>query len=886
VEPESNVEPPAPEGAHARSAAEVAAALDVEPSRGLSGDEAARRLARWGPNRLEQAEGVHPLRTLGRQFTSAMVWVLLAAVVISLVIGETTDAAVIGAIVVMNAVLGFVQEFRAERAIEALRRTLALRAHVRRDGVVREVAADELVPGDVLLLETGDRVAADCRLLEAIELAAGEASLTGESVPVSKGIDAVAADAPVADRSDMVYAGTVVSRGRGGGIVCATGMGTEIGRVAQLVQSAQTEPTPLQSQLRGLSIGLGLAVLAVAVAVFVMGALVLEQPLGAILLTAIALAVAAIPEGLPAVVTIGLAIGVQRMARRHAFVRRLASVETLGECTVICSDKTGTLTHGEMTVRRLWVDDEEVEVTGSGYGSEGALSGGGPGAEQLLTAGALANNAELTRRPEGWHLRGDPTEAALLVSARKAGLDPASLARILPRIGELPFSSERKRMATIHRDGDRELVFVKGAPETVLPRCVAKRSGGRDVPLDDAGRAAVLERAEAFARQALRVLAFATRVHGPGEDPERDLVLLGLQAMIDPPRAEVAEALGRCRTAGIRVIMITGDHLATAGAIARELGIGGRAITGPELEEHPDLDALVGEVGVYARVDPAQELGIVRALQRRGEVVAMTGDGVNDAPALKQADLGVAMGGTGTDVAKEAGELVLADDNFATIVGAVEEGRRIYANIQKYLAYLLSGNIGEVAVIFFGILLGLPLPLLAIQLLWINLVTDGLPALALSADPAEPGVMQRPPRRPDESIFGGILPYITVYPLILTVGTLWLYHRALAVDVPTARTVAFTSIVIFELLQAVSCRSVTRPVLAVGLFANPWLWIAVAASLALQAALIYVPPFAATFKLAPLALGDWGMILAVASVGFVYLEAHKTWRWRRRRRPS
>ncbi|MEM3154500.1 MAG: calcium-translocating P-type ATPase, SERCA-type [Candidatus Woesearchaeota archaeon] len=856
---------------------EVLAELKAS-EKGLSGMDAAERLKVYGPNQIREAERVHPFVIFLSQFKSPMVWILLAAMVISLVVREYVDFYVIGAIVVLNAILGFVQEYRAERAIEALKKMISLKATVLRDGQERDIDASEVVPGDILLLDTGDKIPADARLLEAVNLQTQEAALTGESVPVKKEVVAFRKECAVADRSNMVFSGTIVTNGHARAVVTGTGMHTEIGRIAQMIQEAAPEPTPLQKTLKKLGMYIGIMVVIISIVVFVVGILKIEQPVTAVLLTAIALAVAAIPEGLPAVVTVGLSIGVQRMARKNALVRNLPSVETLGACTVICSDKTGTLTHNEMTVRKIFANRQVIDVSGSGYSPDGQFSQPPKAFELLLRIGALNNNAKLRRENEQWQVFGDPTEAALLVSAKKAKLDVESLHDSFPRIGEIEFTSERKMMTTLHAHGKEKVSYTKGAPEMIVAKCSKILVNGRIEHLTKREKEEILSQNEKFTKQSLRVLGFAFKelkgVEAKG-DPERDMVFVGLQAMIDPPRREVKEAVEKCKTAGIKVIMITGDHIGTASAVAKELGIEGRAITGVELDQIENLADEVESIAVYARTNPAHKVRILNALKAKGHIVAMTGDGVNDAPALKKADIGIAMGITGTDVAKEASGMILADDNFATIVRAVEEGRRIYDNIQKYLAYLFSGNIGEVLVILSSILLGLPLPLIAIQILWINLVTDGLPALALGVDPAEPGVMQRSPRKPDQSIFRGIAPYVYIYPLILTVATIWLFDVFQVQGLEKAQTVAFTSIVMFELFQAVSCRSVRKPVFAVGVFANKWLLVAIASSLLLHAMIMYVPLLQRIFSMAPLSGSEWVIILLVAMSGFVYLEVHK-----------
>ncbi len=843
--------------------------------KGLSSQEAAERLKVYGPNHIHEEEHPHVFWIFLSQFKSPIVWILLAAMLISLFVKEYVDFYVIGAIVILNSILGFMQEYRAERAIEALKKMISLKATVFRDGQERDIDASEVVPGDILLLDTGDKIPADARLLESINLQTQEAALTGESVPVKKEIATFKKELAVADRHNMIFSSTIITNGHARAVVTSTGMQSEIGKIARLIQESEPEPTPLQKTLKTLGMYIGVLVVIVAVLVFVVGVVRMDQPLTAVLLTAIALAVAAIPEGLPAVVTVGLSIGVQRMARKNALVRNLPSVETLGACSVICSDKTGTLTHNEMTVRKLYVNRQEVEVAGSGYSPEGYFSRVSGDFELLLKIGALNNNAKLKLDNGSWQVLGDPTEAALIVSAKKAKLDVESLHDKYPRTGELEFTSERKRMTTLHSVGKAKVAYAKGAPEGILSLCSKILVNGHEQRLTREEKQGILAQNEKFAKQALRVLGFAYKeLRDVKDSPEKEMVFVGLQAMIDPPRREAKDAIEKCRTAGIKVVMITGDHITTAQAVAKELGIAGRAVTGLELDQISDLSAEVENISIYARVNPAHKLRIISALKANGHIVAMTGDGVNDAPALKKADLGIAMGISGTDVAKEASGMILADDNFASIVRAVEEGRRIYDNIQKYLAYLLSGNIGEVLVILSSILLGLPLPLIAIQILWINLVTDGLPALALGVDPAEPGIMKRPPRKADQSIFKGIAPYVYVYPVILTVFTLWLFD-AFQADLVKAQTMAFTSIVMFELFQAISCRSVRSPVFSVGLFANKWLWVAVFSSLALHLLIMYVPFLQGIFSMASLSVGEWVQVVLAGLSGFVYLEVHK-----------
>lgn len=847
-------------------------------SSGLSSQDAQSRLKVYGLNQLRAERPPSAFVIFLGQFKSPIVWVLIGAMLVSAFVKEFVDMYVIGAIVVLNAILGFVQEFRAERSIEALKKMVSLKAKVLRDGKEMLIDAVNVVPGDILLLETGDKVPADARLLESLNLKSEEAALTGESVPVSKEVKAPSSKVGVADRHDMVFAGTVIAAGHSKAVVTATGMSTEFGKIARLIQEAKPEDTPLQRKLKKLGIQLGVLVVSICALIFLAELVRFDQPWQTLFLTAVALAVAAIPEGLPAVVTVGLSLGVQRLARKNALVRNLPSVETLGACSVICTDKTGTLTHNEMTVKRLFVNRKVVEIGGSGYEPEGDFSSDPGSFEMLLMIGALNNNATL-EKSDRWQVFGDPTEAALIVSAKKGGIPVEDLHLSCPRVGEIEFTSERKRMTTVNKVKGKRLALVKGAPDVILPLCSKVLVNGRVERLLSKERELCLSKNEEFTKSALRVLGFAYReIEGEKVDSksvEKDLIFVGLQAMIDPPRKEAKDAVAKCKTAGIKVIMITGDHIETAKAVAKELGIEGRAMTGSELDQINDLQREVEEISIYARVNPAHKLKIIEALKASGHIVAMTGDGVNDAPAIKKADLGIAMGIAGTDVAKEASAMVLADDNFATIVRAVEEGRRIYDNIQKYLAYLLRGNIGEVLVITSSIFIGLPLPLVAIQILWVNLVTDGLPALALGVDPVEEGVMRRPPRKPTDSVFKGLILFMVVLPILLTIVTLFLFDVFMPQGLEKARTVAFMTLVMFELFMALSCRSLHEPIWKVGVFANKWLWGAIGLSFGLQLMLIYVPFFREIFGLVALSGMELLLIAGVASLGLVYSELHK-----------
>jgi Ca2+-transporting ATPase len=828
--------------------------------------------------------------------------------------------------VLLNATMGHVQEARAEAAVAALRAMSSPDATVIREGERRSVPASQVVPGDIILIEEGDTIPADGRLIESAALQTAEAPLTGESLPITKDVAPISEDVPLGDRDNMVFSGTAATYGHGKAVVVATGMHTEMGRIAGLLKATPDETTPLQRELDRTGRLLGLVVIAIAVVMIVTIVVVGEvrgvSALFDVLILGVALAVAAVPEGLPAVVTAVLSIGVQRMARRNAIVRHLAAVETLGSATVIASDKTGTLTRNEMTVRVVVTASGRATFDGSGYAPQGTVraDGGRPidgslrvELERALAAADRANNASIGETDGRWTVQGDPTEAALLVAARKAGLSAEALTERLPRVAEVPFSSERKLMSTLHRDArqeDRGVVFTKGAPDVLLTRCTGELVGEEPRALTPERRAAILETNEMLAGQALRTLGVAGRwltrqalaehsAH-PDERVEQDLVFAGLIGIIDPPRVEVKDAIMRAKHAGIRSIMITGDHPRTASVIARELGISvdGRAVTGAELEQlSPDaLARTAADVSVYARVNPEHKLRIVDALKRAGAVVAMTGDGVNDAPALKRADIGVAMGITGTDVSKEAADMVLSDDNFVSIVAAVEEGRAIFANIRKFLRYLLSSNIGEVMTMFFGVVLAsqigleigggaVVLPLLATQILWINLVTDGPPALALGVDPADDGLMARPPRPTGERVitpamWRGIL----LVGVIMAAGTLFVLDASLpggfvhgSGDLRYGQTMAFTTLMLFQIFNVFNARSDDRSAFA-HLFTNRWLWAAVAGSVVLQAVVVYVPFLQNAFGTTPLGGRDWLVSVAVASSVLWLREAEKAMR--------
>ncbi|MFQ5907928.1 MAG: cation-translocating P-type ATPase [Thermoplasmata archaeon] len=871
---------------------------------GLSPREAERRLARYGPNELQKTGGISPLRIFLAQFRSPLIIVLIAAAIVAGAIGELLDSTVILAIVILSAIFGFVQEYRAERAIEALQELAAPAATVVREGERSSIPATNLVPGDVVLLEVGGKVPADLRLLEATNLATNEASLTGESVPVTKETDALDGDVYVGDRSNMGFMGTTVERGRGMGLVAATGMQTELGRIAGLVQAEPAEETPLQRRLGRLAAQIGLGVLAVAAIVFLVG---LSRSVEIVLmfLTAVSLAVAAIPEGLPAVVTITLALGLQRMARRNALIKRLPAAETLGSATVICSDKTGTLTRGEMNVRRIVTLTSDYTVVGPGFVPKGRFLRDGqevdpledPRLALLLRAGMLNNDAALAQEDGAWSILGDTTEGTLIVAGARAGLRKEVLDEEEPRVGEIGFDSDRKRMTTVHR-GDRLIAYVKGAPEVLLDRSV-RAFAEEEVELDDALRERIREVNREMAEQALRVLALAYRVLPSDMETfeedvvERDLVFLGLVGMMDAPRPDAIDAVLQAKRSGIRSVMITGDHRLTAQAVAREMGIleeGDETLTGAELERLTD-DGLYGvadEVQVYARVSPHHKVRIVDALKRGKHVAAMTGDGVNDAPALKRADIGVAMGITGTDVAREASDMVLTDDNFASIVNAVKEGRGIFDNIRKFVGYLLSANAGEVMVVFLGVLLFVQPELvpfmLPIQILWINLVTDGLPALALGVDPIAEDIMDRPPKPANESPLNREVA-VAIVGVGLLAGVLGIFGVQLVIAgqpsplahdvVARARTVVFTFIVVFELLFVFSIRALRHPLPLSRPLANRWLILAVGASFLLQLLVIYLPPLQGPFGTIGLGVSEWLLILGLAALVIVLFEAGK-----------
>ncbi|MGB5102751.1 MAG: cation-translocating P-type ATPase [Steroidobacteraceae bacterium] len=881
---------------HARTAEESVRLLQSTHG-GLSADEARNRFASVGPNELQAARRVSPWQLLAGQFKNVLIVILLLATALSAVLGHAVEAIAITVIVLFAVLLGFIQEYRAERAIEALQEMTAPHATVVRGGAELELPAREVVPGDLLVLAAGNRIAADGRLLQSVNLKVQEAALTGESTPVEKHAEDVhAPDAPVGDRRNMVYAGTSVAYGRGLAVVVATGPTTEFGRIAQMLLDVETGRTPLQVNLDRLGRSLARAAIAVVALIVALG-LFRGQPFIEMLVFGIALAVAVVPEALPAVVTISLALGVQRLVKRRALMRRLSAVETLGSTSVICTDKTGTLTRDEMTVRRVYVGGRFVDVTGSGYAPDGnflldgaTLEVAAPGSDvscgmlrDLLEAGARASDAHLVHEiaDDVWTIKGDPTEGALVVAAAKAGLRKADLDAALPRIDEIPFSSESKRMTTLHAASDGCVAFAKGAPEVVLAGCIAELTAAGPVPLDAPARERVMAAARRMAGDALRVLAVGSRCDATRSNAEQGLTLLGLVGMSDPPRPEARAAIETCEQAGIRVVMITGDHPLTAEAIARELGLlkNGRVVTGAELGTFDDaaLEREVQRIDVYARVSPSDKMRVVEALQKLGHVVAMTGDGVNDAPALKKADIGIAMGVSGTDVAREAAAMTLTDDNFASIVAAVEEGRGIFGNIKKYLMFLLSSNVGEIGLMAGTALLGMPLPLTAVQILYVNLATDGLPALALAVDPPEPDLMKRPPRDPHAGIFGPrVIALMLVggaWSMLVNVGLFaWLLHAGR--PLPEAMALTFVSLVLIQFLKAYSYRSDHAPVLQRP-FANRWLNLAVVWEVMLLSLVLYLPALQGPFGTFDLSVADWALVLGVAASVLPVLDLAK-----------
>jgi len=835
---------------------------------GLNNKEVENRLEKFGRNIIEKKEKFAALRIFFGQFKSPLIMILILAAVISFFLREFFDAYTIIAILILNATLGFYQEYKAERAIALLKKMAVPKAIVIRSGKELEISSEELVPGDIVLLEAGDKVSADVRILDAKELMIDESILTGESLPVTKNSLPIHGTMSLADRKNMIYSGTTVVGGKCSGIVIATGMKTEFGKIAEMIEVPEAE-TPLHKKIGRLGSDLGLAAVITCMLIVVIGILRYLNFID-MLLIGITLAVAAIPEGLPAVVTICLALGTQRMLAKNALIRRLHSIETLGSVTVICADKTGTITRNEMTVTDLWANTKRVKVTGRGYETKGKFFMNGMEIELseikelnlAMNIAASCNNASLVGV-------GDPTEIALLVAAAKAGIEKGK------RIDEIPFSSERKWMATLHASGSGQRIYVKGAAERIIDRCDRISENGRIRKITDSDRKSILQENEKMASEALRVLAFAYSERKPGkkfkDEDINELIFVGLAGMIDPPRPEIKDAVSLCRKAGIRVIMITGDHKNTAVAVAKQIGIIGRAIEGNELNSlnEEGMKKVSSQINIFARVDPEHKVKILKSLQSQGEIVAMTGDGINDAPALKMADVGIAMGIKGTDVSREAADIVLRDDNFASIVATVKEGRVVYDNIRKFVKYLISANIGEIGIIAVAMLAGMDSPLLPLQILWINIATDGLPALALSVEPAEE-VMKRKPRNPKEEIMQGMWDKILVSGFALVLISM--IGFSLYSDVDKARTIVFTIVVVFELLIVFTLKS--EQSIWKTWNNNKWLIAAVVVSFALQIAALYTG-LSLIFKTVPLNVGDWAVILVLSAIGIAIFEVWK-----------
>ncbi len=913
---------------HAMEIEEALQVLNTQKT-GLSQEEFEKRLQQYGPNELKKEKGISPIKLFIEQFKDILIIILLIATGLSIYLGEVTDAIVILAIVMACAVLGFVEEYRSEKALEALKKMTAPTAMVLRDGKEVKVDASNIVPGDIVLLYAGDKVPADARLIEAYNVKVDEAPLTGESSPVNKDTAALSEETGLAERRNMVFTGTVVVYGRGKALVTSTGMNTEFGKIAKMVQVTEEEETPLEKRMA--SVGKWIGILSVAVCLVVATIGIIEgRDILAMVLWGVSLAVAAVPEALPAIVTGALAVGMYRMAKVNTIVRRLPAVETLGCTSVICADKTGTMTKGEMTVQRIYVNGQTIKVSGVGYEPEGEFlledKKINPSSEEfqtLLKIATLCNDAKLEKEPQSqrWIIKGDPTEGALVVAAAKAGLWKEELEKDAPRIGEIPFSSERKCMTTVHIvSGKRKLAFMKGAPEIVLSKCTKILVNGKVRKITEDDQTKILKINEAMALQALRNLGLAFKelpesVSTFDEKIEKDLIFVGIMGMIDPPREEVKDAIYLCKNAGINVVMVTGDHKLTAVAVAKELNLlgenefEGKVLTGEEMDKITDeqLKEIVEKTVIYARVSPEHKMRIVKAWKARGHVVAMTGDGVNDAPALKMSDIGVSMGITGTEVTKESSDMVLTDDNFASIVKAVKEGREIYDNIKKYLTYLLRCNVMEIIVMTVAILIvpylaggayetgtspetSAAVALVAVQLLWVNLTTDGLPAIALGIDPGDPDLMERKPRNPNESVFTrDVKIYLTVVPILMSTLLLYGYlmHKPwlpATIDPVTgavlhdplkeARTQLLTAMILMELANALSARSLKYTIFKVGVFKNKFLWIAIFSSLALQLLVLYTPLQNVFYVNAP-ELQDWAYAIFFTAIVFSSLETGK-----------
>lgn len=889
---------------YTRSAQEVIVYWQTDQDEGLTSGEIKKRLSNFGYNEMIEKEKPAWWKRLVAQFQDFMVLVLLAATLISACLGEYVDAVTIMVIVIVNAILGFVQESRAEQSMAALKKMSAPTAHVIRNGLLQQVPARQLVPGDIIALEPGDKIAADGRLVDVQNMEVEEAALTGESLPVRKVANKqYSEDSPLGDRRNMVYSGTSIIKGRGKAVVCATGMVTEVGRIADMIQYQGYESTPLEERLASLGRLLVWGCLGICLIVVVTG-IMKGEPLFLMCMAGISLAVAAIPEGLPAIVTVALALGVQRMIKRNAIIRKLPAVETLGCTTVICSDKTGTLTQNAMTVGKIYTNGHLYDVTGTGYDIKGNFllnkQEFDPKKDKCLTqcleVSVLCNNSILKRNnvgitglwrntaTTGWSIEGDPTEGALVVAAAKANIWRAEIEKKQRRLAEIPFESERFRMSVVYEKNNKYFVYVKGAPDVVLGLCQYYGNHSGDVALTPIIKADILAQHEELTQQAFRVLAVAYRQISKVEaehssaDMEKELVFGGLIGMMDPPRQEAKQAIAVCRRAGIKTVMITGDHRNTAVAIAKQLQMfdndSNQAVTGAELDglNDAELGKIINTIRVYARVSPAHKLRIVRMLKQEGHIVAMTGDGVNDAPAIKEADIGIAMGINGTDVTKEAASMVLADDNFATIVAAVEEGRGIYDNIRKFIRYLLSCNLGEVLTMFIAAIAGLPLPLLPVQILWVNLVTDGLPAMALGVDPNDRNIMDRQPRNPRESVFSrGLSRKIIGRGLQIGISTVLVFAAIYFSrhDLAQARTMALCTLVCTQMFHVFDCRSETVNIFELGLFKNKYLVFATGCSIFMQLLVVYHPFMRSVFATVPLDSFDWLIILCVSGWTFV-----------------
>jgi len=875
------------DGYYSLDAGKVISSFGSNKDNGLTSDVAAARLHDFGLNEIKRESTVSAFAIFFRQFKSFIIYLLIFALVISAFLREYVDAGVIFAILILNATFGFIQEYRAEKSIESLKKLSSLKARVIRNKELIEIDSKELVPGDIVVVESGDKVPADSRVIESYSLSCLESSLTGESNPSGKIADALPAGLTINDQKNMIFAGTNVTNGRGICVVTSTGMKTQLGNIAYLLNDVKKESTPLQIKLDKFGKFVGYCVILISVLIFLIG-FFREGLLGELLagdysgffdhaetwlITAIALAVAAVPEGLPAVVTISLAIGVKRLLKKNSLIRRLPSVETLGETSVICCDKTGTLTKNEMTVRQIFVNETDYSVSGEGYSDNGLISLHGKKFTEkeslILKIGALCNNAFLHKEGNNTTITGDPTEAALLVSAAKFGMDYKKLRDEFTRVDEIPFDSGRKMMSTVHKDGKKFLFYTKGAPERVIDKCTHILIGSKVHLLTAKMRQNILAKNKLYASSALRVLGFAYKIISSKKSDERNLIFVGLQGMIDPPKPEIKDYMQLTKKAGIRVIMMTGDNINTASAIAKEIGLFGESIDGAHFMQLGDIEKrkLIETTNIFARVEPGQKLEIVKILQSNGEIVAMTGDGVNDAPALKSADLGVAMGIKGTDVSKEASDMVLMDDNFSTIVSAVEEGRGIYSNILSFVKYLIASNLAEVLIVSLAILFGMPLPLTALMLLWINLVTDGLPALALGVDPYPKKMMERPPRRKNEPILTRARMLSTIYTsCIIAAGVLGIFTWGIKNypgDVAYAQTLVFTTLVVLELVMVYVVRLESR----IPTFTNFWLFLAVLASFSLQLAVLYTP-LGGLFDTIALNMQDWTYIAVATFVVF------------------